>query len=229
MERPVSPVWEAGGPTSFSRSAWECRLRRLASRRKARLVSWSRKSRIEFRLDPCRSMPGKPAFALSPLPLIRQLPPLTTTRIRDEKCYASGASRHQPSVRPHPGNAERPGRHSHAGAWERVGKTAITSLRERAYVNRTVVLSEDSRKMRQTPHPPFGHPLPATAGRGRGMGKTPCMVEDPKGLRWKSRVFRTITQSRTRFSNTVAHPPFGHPLPAAAGRGRNFAACAIQL
>src|SRR3954466_12413765 len=40
--------------------------------------------------------PTCPKSALSPLPLIRQLPPLTTTRIRDEKCYASGASRHQP-------------------------------------------------------------------------------------------------------------------------------------
>src|SRR5262249_559974 len=42
--------------------------------------------------------PTCPKSALSPLPLIRQLPPLTTTRIRDEKCYASGASRHQPRV-----------------------------------------------------------------------------------------------------------------------------------
>src|SRR6516165_7885169 len=42
--------------------------------------------------------PTCPKSALSPLPLIRQLPPLTTTRIRDEKCYASGASRHQPSL-----------------------------------------------------------------------------------------------------------------------------------
>src|SRR4051812_18576918 len=41
--------------------------------------------------------PTCPKSTLSPLPLIRRLPPLTTTRIRDEKCYASGASRHQPT------------------------------------------------------------------------------------------------------------------------------------
>src|SRR4051794_38756062 len=44
--------------------------------------------------------PTCPKSALSPLPLIRQLPPRRTTRIRDEKCYASGASRHQPSLVP---------------------------------------------------------------------------------------------------------------------------------
>src|SRR3954453_18718232 len=49
--------------------------------------------------------PTCPKSALSPLPLIRQLPPRPTTRIRDEKCYASGASRHQPSL----GAVEGPG------------------------------------------------------------------------------------------------------------------------
>src|ERR1700737_1415228 len=44
--------------------------------------------------------PTCPKSALSPLPLIRQLPPLPTTRIRDEKCYASGASGHQPTLTP---------------------------------------------------------------------------------------------------------------------------------
>src|SRR5215212_8399871 len=52
--------------------------------------------------------PTCPKSALSPLPLIRQLPPLTTTRIRDEKCYASGASRHQPSQGPRPHLLEGP-------------------------------------------------------------------------------------------------------------------------
>src|SRR5215210_6637400 len=58
-----------------------------------------------FALGPRKSSapPTCPKSALSPLPLIRQLPPLTTTRIREEKCYASGASRHQPSPGPHSG------------------------------------------------------------------------------------------------------------------------------